>query len=438
MNDFDSLPLDQISSTELAKQDLRLGKADLTTDHAFGQWLGAVSRGFLDTRSTPEVIAARRITAGERRNCGVWDASVAEPTIPVATISGWHTELTVPGRRSLPAWAITAVTVSPTHRRRGIARHLLGAELRTAQALGLPVAILTVSESTIYSRWGFAPAAMTADWTISTDRVRWAGPTVPGAVHFVEREWLLEHGLPLVEKVRLETPGQTEFHGVLWERLLAIGDDAAARALRFVRYNDANGVFQGFAVYRVLVEETQNLRSIVEVKFLVTASPDAYSALWRFFVEMDLIGEIRIPLRPIDEPVRWQLDDYRAMSKKAERDHLWIRILDFRAAITGRRYHSAAYLVFEVADDLGFANGRYLVTISAEGTADVSAFDGDIPDDAHAVALGIGELSAIYLGGVSPVTLARAGRITELTPGAADVVERTFRSTTTPWLSIWF
>lgn len=438
MNDFDSLPIDPVSTAVLAKQDLRFAAVDTTNNESFGRWFGAIIRGFFDARPTDEVVAARRITAGERRNSGVWDASIAEPETPVATITAWHTELTVPGRRSLPVWAISAVTVSPTHRRRGIARALLGAELRTAKALDLPIAILTVTESTIYSRWGFAPAALTAEWTIATDRVHWIGPTAPGTVHFVEREWLLDNGPAILERVRLDTPGQIEFHGMLWERLLAIGDDAVARGLRFVRYDDADGVPQGFAIYTLLEEETPAHRSIIDVKFLATSGSDSYSAIWRFLVEMDRVGELRITLRPTDEAVRWQLDDYRAMSKKAERDHLWIRILDIPAALAGRSYCSPGHLVFDVTDDLGYASGRFLVTISADGTAVVGTLAGELPVGAHAVALTVGELSALYLGGVSPVTLAHAGRITELTPGAATAVDRSFRSTTTPWLPISF
>jgi predicted acetyltransferase len=337
----------------------------------------------------------------------------------------------------VPAWAISAVTVSPTHRRRGIARAMLTAELRTAKALGIPLAILTVSESTIYSRWGFAPAAMAADWTIDGDRARWVGPTASGRVHFVERDRMLADGRDLVERVRLATPGQIEFHGLLWERLLGLDDDLLKK-LRYLRYDDEHGTAQGFAIYRILDDHTAADRAIAELSYLVTATDDAYAGLWRHLLELDLVGELRAPLRSIEEPVRWMIDDFRAASKKLERDHLWTRIIDLPAALIARRYHAPGQLVFDVADDQGFATGLWLLTISSDGTAVVNPLSGDIPADADAVALTVRELSAIYLGGVSPVTLARAGRIEELTPGAAAAVELSFRATTTPWLSIWF
>ena len=48
------------------------------------------------------------------------------------------------------------------------------------------MAMLTVSESTIYGRFGFAPAAMSTEWEIDTRRARWTGPaSTPGRVEFV-------------------------------------------------------------------------------------------------------------------------------------------------------------------------------------------------------------------------------------------------------------
>src|SRR5690606_5497601 len=122
-----------------------------------------------------------------RRTTGVWDDG-DDPVAPVGTVSSWPAALTVPGGRTVQAWAISSVSVAPTHRRRGVARAMLEAELRTASALGLPLAMLTVSESTIYGRFGFAPAAMTANLLIDTRRAKWAGRLPGGRLRFVSRE----------------------------------------------------------------------------------------------------------------------------------------------------------------------------------------------------------------------------------------------------------
>ena len=434
------LPIDVESATGLSRQGLRMSLLDTDDSVQFSHWFSAVGRGFLDGRVAAEVIEARRLTAGERRNTGVWDDRLLDADVPVATVASWPMDLTVPGHQSLPAWAISAVSVSPTHRRRGIAGALLEAELRTTSALGLPMAMLTVTEATIYGRWGFAPAAAAAEWRIDTSRLRWTGPMVPGRVQFVEADRLLADGPAVLERVRLATAGQVDFHGVLWERLIAVGagNEEQAKTYRFVRYDDEHGVMQGFAVYRLEEVTAATKRALVELRYLVAATDDAYAALWRFLIELDLVGEIRAPLRSTDEPVYWQVSDARAVQKHEERDHLWIRIVDVPATLTGRRYHAPGHFVLDVSDPLGYAAGRFLFTVQADGTAVVSELEGDIPGDADAVALSVNELGSLYLGGVSATTLHRAGRIQELTPGAAAVLDRTFRATTTPWLSIWF
>jgi hypothetical protein len=48
------------------------------------------------------------------------------------------------------------------------------------------------------------------------------------------------------------------------------------------------------------------------------------------------------------------------------------------------------------------------------------------------------ELGAIYLGGVRPSVLARAGRLAEVAPGSIALADRMFASERTPHLSIWF
>lgn len=411
-----------------------------TASPEFPVWLHAVFRGFHGARQSEESIQEQVAAGAHRRTTGVWDETGADAASPVATVDSWPTELTVPGRSSLTAWAISGVTVAATHRRRGIARALLEAELRTAHALGVPMAILTVSESTIYSRYGFAPAAMAADWSIDTVRAKWAGPTVSGRVHFVTLEQGLAAGAELIERVRLDVPGEIEFSGYLWERMFGVyGDDKElGKQLRVVRYDDEAGLPQGLAIYRVVEVPGIAFTHTLELKYLVTATDDAYAGLWRYLLEMDLVSVVTSSLRSPTEAVAWQVSDFRAAHKTKEQDHLWTRILDLRAALEGRRYGAPGQIVLEVSDPLAFAAGRVMLTIDADGSATVTPFDAAIPDDVPALSLAVNDLSAIHLGGVSAVTLVQAGRITELSPGAAVAADAAFRSVVPPRLSIWF
>ncbi|MEO6944595.1 MAG: sterol carrier protein domain-containing protein, partial [Lacisediminihabitans sp.] len=278
-------------------------------------------------------------------------------------------------------------------------------------------------------------------WTIDPRRARWTGPQASGRVQYVDDEQLLVDGADIIEAARLATPGLIYFAGQLWERLLGIGDQDLARTARFLRYDDTEGKPEGFAIYSVLKEETHKGQAILEVRFLSAATDEAYAGLWQFLLELDLVGEIRAPMRPVEEPLSWQISDYRAAVKSNEHDHLWARILDVPATLAARRYSAPGCIVFDVADPLGFAAGRWLLVIDQSGVGAVSKLADDAipePSTTSVVSLAVNELSSLFLGGVSATLLARAGVIVERTPGAASAIDASFRSNVTPWLSIWF
>lgn len=434
-------PIDATSERALAERGLRFELLDTSDTSAYDSWLQAVTRGFHGSVLDADGLELRRTNLVHERMSGVWDAASADPATPIATASGWATELTVPGGRPVAAWAISSITVAPTHRRRTIARNLIESELRQAQSLGVPVAILTVTEGTIYTRFGFAPAAQIATWSFDTARARWSGPTAPGRVHIVPIENVRDDGgHELLERLRPSLPGQVRFDGMLWNRLFGIPGTPEASHIRVARYDDEAGRLQGFAVYRV--NRAGHRDASAELDYLLAATDDAYAALWRFVLELDLVTSVTAPMRPVDEPVYWQVADPRAVVKTAESDHLWTRILDVRGALEARSYSSPGTIILEVDDALGFASGRYVLDIAADGTATVGTADIDTDagslEDVPALALGVAELGAIYLGGVSVSTLVRAGRIRELRPGSAQAADASFRSAVTPWLSIWF
>ena len=62
------------------------------------------------------------------------------------------------GGAAVPADAISNVTVSPTHRRRGLLTRMMAADLAAAKDRGDVVATLIAAEYPIYGRYGFGPA----------------------------------------------------------------------------------------------------------------------------------------------------------------------------------------------------------------------------------------------------------------------------------------
>ena len=74
-------------------------------------------------------------------------------------------ELTVPGG-VVPTAGITVVGTFPTHRRRGVLRAMMRAQLDDVHARGEPLALLWASEDTIYGRFGYGMASQVADVSI--------------------------------------------------------------------------------------------------------------------------------------------------------------------------------------------------------------------------------------------------------------------------------
>ena len=448
-------PEDPTSVANLAATGLRYSLVDTDDAAAFGAWAQADMRGFLEPRAGVDGERWFREGVANRRTIGVYDDSLTvDADAPVATISSWVAELTIPGSstehpRTLPSWAVSSVTVAPTHRRRGIARNLLEGELRTAAALGIPMAMLTVSESAIYGRFGFAPAAMAADWTIDTRRAKWIGPETlgTGRVEFVSIERWRAEAAALHERTRLESPGEIPIWELRWDQIAGLkhSDEARSKAVRAVHFTDLAGETRGALLYRMTGGDIEFAQHTVSVEYLVTETPDAAAGLWRFLLELDLTTEVKAGLRRADEPVRWQIADFRA-AKVDTVEHQYLRVLDMAAAFEARSYLAAGELVFSVTDSLGFAEGLWHLVVEPVGStlrASVTRLDAidaidAIPDATPALAMTANELAAIYLGGVPITTLLDAGRVTELSSGSAAVADALLRTARAPWLSFWY
>ena len=84
-------------------------------------------------------------------------------------------ELSVPGG-TLPCGGVTVVGVSPTHRRRGVLRTMMDAQLRDIHERGEPIAALWASEETIYGRFGYGIAAWAGEIKLGREWTAYAQP----------------------------------------------------------------------------------------------------------------------------------------------------------------------------------------------------------------------------------------------------------------------
>ena len=433
--EISALPADPTSTAALAGRGLRMSAIDATDDAAVRAWVEADARGFHDGAPTDEFLAELRDDFVLQRTIGVFDDTLADPAIPIATVAGWPAPVTLPGGE-VDAWAISAVTVAPTHRRRGIARAMLEGELRTAVEAGLPMAVLTVSEATIYGRYGFGPVTWASRFEVDVRRAGWVGADAPGRVQLISREIAMTTARTLFDEARRATPGDVGIVGHRFDRLFGAPSDAAERRKRrFVRYDDESGTPRGLAVYHVSEDRHDWSAQILEVDYLVTTTDDAYRALWRYLFELDLIGTVKASLRSTDEPLTWLVANPRMIRTLELREHLWARVLDAPAVLSARTYGGAGSLTLRVRDPLGFADGVFSIETDAAGTARVTqaeASTGPLLD------LPVDLLAPLLFGGVSAATLAAAGRITERAPGDAATADGLLRSARQPVLTTWF
>ncbi|RWZ59642.1 GNAT family N-acetyltransferase [Labedella populi] len=425
-----SLPIDDQAAASLRDSGLRLALVDTADDDAFDAWLSADARGFHSKQPSPAALAQQRELLRHRRTTGVYDDNIPVPHSPVGTVNSWPAPLTVPGPGQVDSWLISSVTVAPTHRRRGIATAMLPAELRTAVALGLPVAALTVSESTIYGRWGFGPSAFSTAWTIDARRAGWIGPATRGRLSFTTAPEFIETGRALLARQNAAHAGEVGLSEYLADRTMTPLEGAPdASTYRIVRYDGPDGDPEGFVTYTITEDDSDFTNATLDVVALVATTDAANAALWRYVIEMDLVSTVRAHTRAVDEPLPWLVRDIRRAKVTKVQDHLWTRILDVPAALEARRYENAGTLVLEVDDPLGFADGRFRVAAGSDGVASVTETT-DAPD----VSLPVGALASVYLGAPAAAGLAAAGRI----DGDAVALDRLFRTAVPPRLSSWF
>jgi predicted acetyltransferase len=349
----------------------------------------------------------------------------------VGTGGAYSMDLTLPGLTTIPIGGLTAIAVLPTYRRRGILRSMIAYHFQETEGRGELVSGLGASESVIYGRFGYGLATTFADYEIDPRRGQFLRPVAtPGSLRLLEPEETAKIVPPLYDRYRRGQPGELSRPQAWW--------DVYARDPEWMRqgdsrhydvvYESAPGRVEGWASYRVENRWPDGLAAnVVKVRMLVGLTTEAEAALWRYLLDLDLAGTLRLHGRPVDDPVRWRLADPRRLRVTHVGDHLWLRLLDVPGALAARRYAVDDALVLEVTDAVRPGNqGRFRL----EGGPDGAACE---PSTAEAdLTLDVADLGAAYLGGASLVSLARADRVAERTSGALLRADRMFAASPSP------
>jgi predicted acetyltransferase len=350
----------------------------------------------------------------------------------VATSRNHSFELTLPGGAMVPAAGVSAVSVLPTHRRRGILRAMMTALLDDSSERSEPVSMLTASEGGIYGRFGFGISMVALDVKLDVRDVQFARPRPGGRLRMVDRAELEKHAPALFDRVRRVRPGAVSRPEVWWADVHAPHKSGA----RFdVLYEADDGRVDGFVTYAIKDQWDPEPAHVLNVRDLVAASPVAEHALWRYLCEIDLVRTIKAGQVAVDTPLPWLLASPRAGLMQPAHDYVWTRVLDVPSALGARTYASAGRLVIAVHDGMrpgGAADGVFAIE-GGPGGASVAA-TGDAPD----LTCDVSALSTAWLGGVRWSVLASAGWVREHTAGALTTADAMFASTPMPFPFTWF
>ncbi|MGH3097313.1 MAG: GNAT family N-acetyltransferase [Streptosporangiales bacterium] len=386
---------------------------------------------------------APRPPAGPERLQSLVDEVMADHFHPVAAIVDGRTvgasamisfEVTVPGHRQVPAGGVTATGVIATHRRRGLLRRMMQDMFDRALQRGEPLAMLSASEGSIYGRFGFSPATVRTRWEVERTQATFLAADAPsGSLELTDAATARNAWPAIHEAVRRTRVGELSAQPDQWAGL-SDTPDGTAGPLRYLAHRDGHGTIDGIANFRLpwspVIEEAGTL----VVEGLHATTPDSYRAMWQLLLDFDLTRKIVAAKRPADEPLRWMLQNPRALRVTRQSDNLWMRLLDLRRALESRAYSVPGTLVLRIASDSMCPRNEGVWRLEGDPDgARCTRVDAD-PD----LTLDIPALGSLYLGGASASLLATAGRIRDHRPEAVGLLSRMFRTDPEPFNSFVF
>jgi predicted acetyltransferase len=350
----------------------------------------------------------------------------------VAMAAAFERELTVPGAM-LPVSAVSAVGVVPGHTRRGFLGALMRRQLDDAHAAGMAVAALWVSEGAIYGRYGYGPATRSVNYELQLPRGELrAGLPLPAerARLVTEPDAALPQAREVFEQVRPRHPGVLGRSDGWWAR--RVHDPEHRRdgfgPLRAVVQPGPGGQPAAYALYSAVLRwDDHGPAGELRVRELVATTPEARAGLWRYLLGLDLIRTLGWGLAPDHDPLAHMLASTDPLVRKVG-GGLWVRLIDVGAALAARRYAVPLDVVLEVSDAFCPWNEgrRRLRADGDEVTCEPTSAAADLELDAAV-------LGAAYLGGTRLDTLAGAGLVRELRPGALARAALAFRAAAEPW-----
>lgn len=310
----------------------------------------------------------------------------------------------LPGGAQSPLAGVTWVGVDPAHRRQGLLSAFMARQLADLRAEGTAVAALWASQGAIYPRYGYGAAT----WLLSVSLPSGAAfrrPVAPGGVRRVAPTGELL--APAYDAVAARTPGMLGRDAHWWRARLHDPEPRrdGATPLQCVVTEG------GYALYAQTASWTDGVPDgTVAVREVVATDEPARERLWRYLLDLDLMGTVTCRHVATDDPLLHLLAEPRLAHARLT-DSLYVRLVDVAGALAARRYACAVDVVLEVRDTLCPWNaGRWRLTGDLDGAQCTRA------DGTADLVLDVADLGAAYLGGTGLAT--RRASVEQRTPGA--------------------
>jgi predicted acetyltransferase len=317
---------------------------------------------------------------------------------------------------------VTMVATLPEFRRRGLLRTVMTKALSDQRDQGQAIAILWASMGAIYQRYGFGLAATSATYEVDPRQILFAhGEPATGNVRLYPKD----EARPIFEAIYKEF---SRPRNLLIQRAPAMWDiRQQGERNHFGVYHDGAGEPRGFVGFQAGSDPALSPGQTIDVNDWAALDPDAYRGIWEFLASHDLVGRVRWPRAPEDDPAPLLFLEPRELHRRTA-DSIWMRITDVAAALPQRPYGEADALTIAVTDELcPWNEGTYVLeTTGDESTA--TRVDAT-PD----LTMPVSSLAVLVSGHRSATELARAARIDVGDAKALARADRLFATDYAPW-----
>jgi predicted acetyltransferase len=334
--------------------------------------------------------------------------------------------------REIGCGGVTAVTTLPTHRRLGYVGELMRRSFAIMRDANQPVAMLWATMSAIYQRFGYGNAFTNYLYDFDARGLRFVDTiATPGRTRLLHDVDAIAVTAPAYERFAaprtLMLKRDPDWQARL-RRSLEGKTSPNLQPLLVAVYEEGKDIL-GYAVFDVEDGRLFGRRrdQHLVVYDFVWLNPAAHRALIQLLGAYDLANSVRFTVVPTDDPLFNQVEEPRRLNGSFT-DGTLLRIVDVRAALSGRGYDGDGRVHLGLVDELcPWNTGTWELAVDGN-VVEVRATDAE-PD----FCLAPRALAMLAAGYQTATTLARQGLIVVNRTESLTSADNLFRTAYAPF-----